>query len=667
MPNPFDQFDAKSTGNPFDRFDPPSRTNPARPRHPEFDGSGVPGYDPATGMVERRRGGLIDQAGAFSINALDSLPIVGPSFLNVTQDIAALAAAPFSDRSLTEIRDSISQASNQVRQDNPGSAFAGGVTGAVAGTVPMVMAAPAAFGAAGGGLLARSLASGVSGAALGGGDAAVRSGGDARAIGDGMKWGAGLGLVAPTAGRAIGAGVGKVANMFRSSPIAAQQSLARASGADAVDDIAARLQALGPDAMPMDLGPNLQRQAGALAATPGRGQQIVRNAIAGRQAAAGPRIASAMDDSLGQSVDTIALADDIISTAKQNAKPLYDAAYRKGVPFTTELETLLKRPTVARALTEAQRLAADDDTFNAATRGWFANVADDGSVTITRTPSVYELDMTKRALDDMHQAAKKSGSGNAARIIDQLRKKLLSIVDENVDEYPAARRAYGGPASVVDAIEEGQKAFAGSLTPSQLRTRLMRMGTAEREAYIQGARAEVAKAMGTARNDALAARSMFDKGWNREKLEILVGKPQAAKLLGTLDAEAAFTRSRDVVTGNSETAARLAAKQEIGAGAREPGLIRNALNMRFGDAVADVGDRALGSARTAARQRANEELARLLTSRDPKAITRAIHTVQAAQRRGDITAARATEIVQGMMLSGAQGRAPMEITVGARR
>lgn len=69
----------------------------------------------------------------------------------------------------------------------------------------MIMAAPAAFGAGGGGLIARGLASGASGMALGGTDAAIRSDFDPEAI----KLGAGAGLVmggiGPAAGQAIGA------------------------------------------------------------------------------------------------------------------------------------------------------------------------------------------------------------------------------------------------------------------------------------------------------------------------------------------------------------------------------------------------------------------------------------------------------------------------------
>lgn len=253
---------------------------------------------------------------------------------------------------------------------NTGLQLAGGI-GAMA---PAIAAAPALFGAGNGSLLTSSLAGAGSGAAIGGLDAGVRSDFDPKAVQSGITWGGGFGLFAPAVGRTAGKAVEKVAGRFR-SPSAAQQRVTSAMAADGVDDVAARLSQMGPDAMPMDLGPNLQAQAAALAGTPGRAQETIRTAIAQRQAGAGQRVMTALDDALGQTVDTIALADDIIARRSAAARPLYEAAYSKPVPFTKDMEELLQRPTVGKALKKAQALAADEGMTS---RQWFANVANDG-------------------------------------------------------------------------------------------------------------------------------------------------------------------------------------------------------------------------------------------------------------------------------------------------
>lgn len=620
--------------------------------HPEFDGSNIPGYDPATGTVSHDAGAGV--AGLTS--AVEGMPIVGPYAQQGVEKVSSLIGSALSGLPSEQVQGEMSGMVDEAQAAHPYASTAGSVGGAVLGTVPAVLAAPEAFGAGGGSLLARSLISAMTGAGIGGADSGVRGG--VEAIPSGAAWGGALGLLGPGVGQAVGAGTKAIASRFGGGS-AAEKAFGRAAGADAVT-------AMDPNLMPMDMGPNLQRQAGALAATPGKGQEIVRSAIKERGVGAGDRVTSTLNETIGQPVDTIAMADDIIKNARSAAKPLYDAAYAKPIPFTTDLEELLKRPSVGKALKKAQQLAADDGVSS---KQWFANVADDGAVTIKNTPDVYQLDKTKQALDDMYTTAKRAGNDNEARIFDQLRKKLTGMVDESVPEYKAARDAYAGPAGIRDALDAGQKAFDSNLTPNQLRTQLLKMGESEKEAYLQGGRAKVAQVMGTARNDALAARSLFDKGWNKEKLGILIGDEQAARLLQGLDVEKTITGTRDIVTGNSETAARTAAQKDVTLAGSKPGMIKSALNLQFGDAASKAGERITSAFRGAGQEAKNTELAQLLTG-DPEKATQVIKLVQAAQKRGDISAQKAKEIMQSLRVSGAQQgqeRQPLRLTVGRRR
>src|SRR6185312_339313 len=144
-------------------------------------------------------GGALNKADA-ATNALIA-PVLNPLFSKENQ----LQGNTFGER----YQNSLAQQNGQDQQfqsDHPiistGSQIAGGI-GALGGLASAVPAAGSALGLSGS-LGARTVAGGLSGAALGGADAAVRSEGDPEAIATGAATGGLLGAVAPAAGAVIG-------------------------------------------------------------------------------------------------------------------------------------------------------------------------------------------------------------------------------------------------------------------------------------------------------------------------------------------------------------------------------------------------------------------------------------------------------------------------------
>jgi len=184
------------------------------------------------------------------------------------------------------------------------------IAGGVAATIPAMVAAPAVFGAGTSGPAANALISGATGATLGGTDAAIRSDGDLKST----AWGTGTGLVLGALGPVLGPAAGKgvkslvdVGRRFSAARIAQMEPRAlkylwRAVDADGLDaaGMRQRLADMGPDAMPVDLGPNLQAQAGTLAAKGGKPQQVIGTALADRQAGATGRINTTLDENFGR-------------------------------------------------------------------------------------------------------------------------------------------------------------------------------------------------------------------------------------------------------------------------------------------------------------------------------------------------------------------------------
>lgn len=137
---------------------------------------------------------------------VDGIPIAGPVLLGAIDKGDAAVRALTND---TKYSDEVSRAADygkQVEGEHPYAHLAGEIGGGVAGTAPLVAAWPAAFGSSAAALPVRMAASALSGAALGGTDAAIRSGGDLSAVKTGLELGGGIGAAGP----AVGRGVGKV-------------------------------------------------------------------------------------------------------------------------------------------------------------------------------------------------------------------------------------------------------------------------------------------------------------------------------------------------------------------------------------------------------------------------------------------------------------------------
>lgn len=518
--------------------------------------------------------------GAGLTGALDGIPIAGPILkAGAERGAAALATLVDGDSYAANLQQA-QDASKNAADAHPVVHTAGEVAGAVGGTVPMVMAAPAAFGAGGGGLLLRSGASAASGGILGATDAAVRSGGDEDAILSGGKWGAAGGLAGPLIGQAVGKGVKSLIDVGRTRLAArgagidpkAFTFLRRAVTADDIDPatLESRLAEMGPDAMLADLGPNLQKQAGALAGAPGRGQEIVRKALLDRSTGANARIGAAVDESFGPAV----IPSEVTAGIRANQEAL-------GQEYANVFQNARAADTapVAEAL-EAQAVNLRGPAQRAVQRAReMLNITG----TDTLDPNPQTLFQTRQALDGMRAA---ETDPNALRALTMARQSVdevlansvpgLKEVDARFAELERQNEALQRgqtvldsgrtaprPSELVDEVERGVQPQGEMVGPSAVPLRLS-----------QGARAELDRILGNNANDIAALnREIKSSGdWNRERLATLFGQERADRLFRVLENETAFAKTANTVTGNSETFARQAAERELGGGTDGFGL-----------------------------------------------------------------------------------------------
>lgn len=427
----------------------------------------------------------------------------------------------------------------------PGQFMAGQFVGAAP-----AMAIPAGPLAGGAGIAAR-----VGGAALGAGvPMALYGAGTGTTAGERVAGaatmgalGTGLGLAAPVVGSLAGKAVGGAIRRFLPGgrPSAATQVVSEAFDADQA--MPGGVTQLGPEGVVADAGPNTQQLAAVVAAKPGVAQRTVRGFLTRRTSGAGGRVRADMNAAM-PSANIPKSLQALDASRSAAARPLYAQAYATEIDgLKPAFQEVISSPAGRAAWREAQELAANAgepiDRWALTTRG---------------------IDYLKRALDDQISAATQSGARERAGVLRGLRARLLKEIDSQVPVYAQARAAYAGPSALKDAMEEGQSVFARTISPDQLRIEMSRMTPAQRDAFQIGARAQVEQIMGTARNDAAAAiRELAEKGWNAEKLRILLGRRGAAQILSALQRERTFAQTAASVTGNSETSRRLAGMAQL--------------------------------------------------------------------------------------------------------
>ena len=210
MANFFDQFDdggeraTPSPANPnfFDQFDEQSATYPHG------------GEAPSNPYLSAVTSKFNDMTNAGMQGFVEGIPVVGPLLRKGSEYASAGARSLVRGEEFGDALEMVQGRREAMAQRNPGMTLAGNIAGGVAGTAPLVAAAPVLMGAQGASTVGRMAAGAGSGAVLGGADAAVRSGGDIEDTAFGAGAGVILGGAGPAVGKAIGKGAEVVSDAF---------------------------------------------------------------------------------------------------------------------------------------------------------------------------------------------------------------------------------------------------------------------------------------------------------------------------------------------------------------------------------------------------------------------------------------------------------------------
>lgn len=309
------------------------------------------------------------------------------------------------------------------------------------------------------------------------------------------------------------------------------------------------LARLGDEGTLADVPGALQSTAMGTASMPGAGGDTLRMALEARAQGSAGRITDTADEVLGGAGEAAAQRAAQADLRRNVAGPMYERARAYDQPLdVTDLGTRLE----AIASNEGPATAA-------ALRRYIPEDAE--SMTAT------QLHGYRSDLSDAAQAARQAGNGKQARILEEALREFDTVLD-TVPGYTEARNLYAQTFAVEDAVNQGRTALAGgaatSQTPAEISATFRAMSPAQQEAYRQGVREYIYAQMGTARNAPAQAWGDLSRGWTQEKLAIILGPDEAARILDRMNAERVFSETRGRVNSGSDTARRQEAAADLG-------------------------------------------------------------------------------------------------------
>ncbi len=446
--------------------------------------------------------------------------------------------------------------------------------GQVLGAVPAAVAIPGGVAARGTGL-GRTMYNGVkAGAAIGAGYGFNSGEGGftnrvKNAVPSAVTGAAAGGLIPPVArlaGKVLAPGINAFAGAGAPRMSGATRRVFDAFQRDAVDP--ATVAGMGDRSMPMDFGTNLNRQAARIYATPGEGQRIIAAATKARSDSAPSHIRSSLDGTLGPAPIPAAIENNIAAGQKALG-PEYEAALKSAkavdtTPIANELD--------AQAVN--LRGSAQDAVQKVRS---MLNVT--GTSTLDPNPAT--LLQTRQAIDGMLTG---ETDGNVKRVLSAARQKIDDELTANVPGIKTVDAKYAELARQREAFDRGQGVLdsgrSTAIRPAELASEVGQGGvpqgtmvgpSAVPHRMAQGVRADLDRIVGTNSNDVAALHRLIngEGDWNRDKLRTVFGADRADRMLTVLDNARNQAASTARATGNSETAARILADDDVQGGAHK--------------------------------------------------------------------------------------------------
>lgn len=306
------------------------------------------------------------------------------------------------------------------------------------------------------------------------------------------------------------------------------------------EQVIKKLNDLGPEAIPADLGNNFARLLRTASNKIPRIEGSAAEVFKARQSGQGNRILNSLDDATGTSGLSV---DDEIARLNAVMKPKINELYKqtgaKGIQLSERLTKLINgKNSLGKAQKKVQQRLADKRA-----------AGDDIS-------NIDVIDATKQQMDDQIGAAIRKGESNKARDLIRLKNIMVKEADESIPSYKEARDMYAGKAGMENAAKAGES-FT-KLKARDMKDLTKTYGEAEKKMFKLGAKQSIQDKIDDLRNNANAVDRLFGKNGDIKKLRYLFDDNQAFKRFEeTLQRESDFALTRRAAQANSTTTKQL--------------------------------------------------------------------------------------------------------------
>lgn len=425
-------------------------------------------------------------------------------------------------------------------------------------------------------------------------------------------------ILAPTAVESGIRGVNAVADSAASlSPkIAASQNLAEAlAQSGSTPQYIQGAMAANPRLSPMDVNPNLQQMGMNLATQGGAPRAVLNDVVQGRMAGAKDAVSDVYDSALGQTPNVKSYLDNLKATTQANGKKAFgDALGNAGpVDISPVLDHIDSRlyPGVQAVVGSPSALPNGPvEQALARVRGMLANENEN----LTDPNRLHTIQSNLRKEADTLSSSATGQDRLVGQALGGVRQKIINQIDQSAGgKYRPAQQQYADDSAIQGAFDKGRTIFnnGGPGSDASLYNRpeywqafKQDASAPELAAAKVGVRVAADNALNSVRAAAAKGVGIPEIGFNHDRLEVLLGKPEADTLTQAMAHEKQIAETNARLFAGSQTAPRAAMNELTAVTKVNPGsgITHGMAGMLLGHEMAGipgmVGGAALGGVKT---------------------------------------------------------------------